>query len=75
MGNFILIFVYLFQDWLCKGEIYSITTSKLLNKIVINFASGFSSFLYSKIHWNNQLLYPIGAAWIGFELLFYSFIF
>jgi predicted permease len=77
MGNFILIFVYLFSGLaLQKVKFIPITTSKLLNKIAINFClPALALFYIPKIHWNNQLLYPIGAAWIGFGASFLFFYF
>jgi predicted permease len=77
MGNFILIFVYLFLGLaLQRVKFVPITTYKLLNKIAVNFClPALALFYIPKIHWNNQLLYPIGAAWIGFGASFLFFYF
>ncbi len=50
---------------------------KTLNKIVIYFCLPALALYYiPKIHWNNQLLFPIGVAWITFifSLLFFRFL-
>jgi hypothetical protein len=74
MGNFILIFVYLFSGLaLQKVKFIPLLPLNYLIKLGLILPSGFSSYIQNSL--NNQLLYPIGAAWIGFELLFYSFIF
>jgi predicted permease len=45
-----------------------------LNTIAVNFCLPALALYYiPKIHWNNQLLYPIGAAWIGFGASFLFF--
>lgn len=77
MGNFILIFVYLFLGLaLQRVKFIPVTTYKLLNKIAINFClPALALFYIPKIHWNNELLYPIGAAWIGFGASFLFFYF
>lgn len=77
MSNFILIFVYLFLGLaLQKVKFIPVTTYKLLNKIAVNLClPALALFYIPKIHWNNQLLYPIGAAWIGFGASFLFFYF
>lgn len=77
MSNFILIFVYLFLGLaLQRVQWIPATTYKLLNKIAINFClPALALFYIPKIHWNNELLYPIGAAWIGFGAAFLFFYF
>jgi predicted permease len=68
MNNIILIFVYIAAGLLLqKVKWFPTTTYKLLNKLVIYFClPALALFYIPKIHWNNQLLYPIGVAWIGF---------
>lgn len=47
---------------------------KILNKIVIYFClSAITLYHIPKIKWSNELLYPIGASWIGFILAFIFF--
>lgn len=75
MGNFILIFVYLFLGLaLQRVKWIPATTYKVLNKIAVNFClPALALFYIPKIRWNNELLYPIGAAWIGFGASFLFF--
>ncbi len=50
---------------------------KTLNTIVINICLPALALYYiPKIHWNNQLLFPIGVAWITFifSFLFFQFL-
>ena len=77
MNNFILIFVYLFLGLAFQRVKWiPATTFKVLNKIAVNFClPALALFYIPKIHWNNQLLYPIGAAWIGFGASFFFFYF
>lgn len=78
MTNFILIFVYLFLGLaLQRVKLVPYTFHKVLNKIAVNFClPALALFYIPKIHWNNELLYPIGAAWIGFgaSFLFFNFL-
>ncbi|UFH35429.1 AEC family transporter [Flavobacterium acetivorans] len=77
MYNFILIFFFLFLGLvLQRVKCFPTNTYKLLNKIVIFVCLPALALYYiPKIHWNNQLLYPIGVAWIGFlfSYLFFKF--
>lgn len=75
MINFVLIFVYLFIGLALQRVKWVPTTIyKVLNKIAVNFClPALALFYIPKIHWNNQLLYPIGAAWIGFGASFLFF--
>ena len=68
MNNIILIFVYIGAGLILqKVKWFPTSTYKLLNKLVIYFClPALALFYIPKIHWNNQLLYPIGVAWIGF---------
>ncbi|MGO4821552.1 MULTISPECIES: AEC family transporter [unclassified Flavobacterium] len=68
MNNIILIFVYIGAGLILqKVKWFPTTTYKFLNKLVIYFClPALALFYIPKIHWNNQLLYPIGVAWIGF---------
>lgn len=77
MINFVLIFVYLFIGLALQRVKWVPTTIyKVLNKIAVNFClPALALFYIPKIHWNNQLLYPIGAAWIGFGASFLFFYF
>lgn len=78
MSNFILIFFFLFLGLILQRIKWFPTNSyKLLNKIVIYVCLPALALYYiPKIHWNNQLLYPIGVAWLGFlfSYLFFSFL-
>lgn len=77
MNNFILIFFFLFLGLvLQRVKWFPTNTYKLLNKIVIFVCLPALALYYiPKIHWNNQLLYPIGVAWLGFlfSYLFFKF--
>jgi predicted permease len=77
MNNFILIFVYLILGLAMQRiKWIPISTSKVLNKIAVNFClPALALFYIPKIQWNNELLYPIGAAWIGFGASFVFFYF
>lgn len=69
MNNIILIFVYIVLGLILQRAKWfpTIPSYKLLNKLVIYFClPALALFYIPKIHWNNQLLYPIGVAWIGF---------
>jgi predicted permease len=75
MTNFILIFFYLILGIvLQRVKQFPTNSYKLLNKIVIYICLPALALYYiPKIHWNNQLLFPIGVAWIGFALSFVFF--
>jgi predicted permease len=54
-------------DYITKSQEVSTNSYKLLNKIVIYVClPALALYFIPKIHWNNQLLFPIGVAWIGF---------
>jgi hypothetical protein len=76
MNNIILIFIYI-AIGLILQRIKGFPVVKFfkgLNKIVIYFCLPALALYYiPKIHWNNQLLYPIAVAWIGFILSFLFF--
>lgn len=78
MSNFILIFFFLFLGLILQRIKWFPTNAyKLLNKIVIYICLPALALYYiPKIQWNNQLLYPIGVAWLGFlfSYLFFSLI-
>lgn len=78
MSNFILIFFYIFLGLLLQRAKWFPTASyKTLNKIVIYIClPALALFYIPKIHWNNQLLFPIGVAWITFifSFLFFRFL-
>jgi hypothetical protein len=75
MTNFILIFFYLILGIvLQRVKRFPTTTYKVLNKIVIYVClPALALYFIPKIHWNNQLLFPIGVAWIGFVVSFLLF--
>ena len=75
MTNFILIFLYLILGIvLQRVKRFPTTTYKVLNKIVIYVClPALALYFIPKIHWNNQLLFPIGVAWIGFVVSFLLF--
>ena len=76
MTNFILIFVFLFLGIVFQNiKGFPVTIYKLLNKIVIYICLPALALYYiPKIKWSNELLFPIGVAWIGFfvSYLFFS---
>lgn len=76
MNNIILIFIYIAVG-LVLQRIKGFPVLKVykgLNKLVIYFClPALALFYIPKIHWNNQLLYPIGVAWIGFAGAFILF--
>jgi predicted permease len=76
MNNIILIFIYIAVGLMLQ-RIKGFPVVKLykgLNKLVIYFClPALALFYIPKIHWNNQLLYPIGVAWIGFIFSFFFF--
>ena len=78
MNNFILIFFYIFLGLLLqRAKWFPTHIYKTLNKIVIYICLPALALYYMpKIHWNNQLLFPIGVAWITFifSFLFFRFL-
>lgn len=75
MGNIILIFFYLLLGVVLQRiKWFPSNSFKLLNKIVIYICLPSLALYYiPKIHWNNQLLYPIAVTWIGFGISFFFF--
>jgi hypothetical protein len=75
MTTFILIFFYLVLGIaLQRVKRFPTSSYKLLNKIVIYVClPALALYFIPKIHWNNQLLFPIGVAWIGFVVAFVLF--
>jgi predicted permease len=75
MTNLILIFFYLILGiTLQRVKRFPTNSYKLLNKIVIYVClPALALYFIPKIHWNNQLLFPIGVAWIGFVVAFLLF--
>jgi predicted permease len=77
MNNFILIFICLFLG-LVLQNIKQIPRNahKFLNWIVIYIClPALALYHIPKIKWDNQLLFPIGVAWIGFVVSFFFFSF
>jgi predicted permease len=77
MNNFILIFVCLFLGLILQ-YIKQIpqNTHKILNWIVIYIClPALALYHIPKIKWDNQLLFPIGVAWIGFVVSYFFFSF
>ena len=78
MNNFILIFVFLFLGLVFQNiKGFPTNIYKLLNKIVIYFCLPALALYYiPKIEGSNELLYPIGVAWITFAgaYLFFTFL-
>jgi hypothetical protein len=72
MTNLILIFLSNSWDYITKSQEVSYNSYKLLNKIVIYVCLP-SGFILHSENWNNQLLFPIGVAWIGFVVAFLLF--
>jgi predicted permease len=75
MINILLIFVFLLLGILLQNiNRFPKDTYKVLNKIVIYLClPALGLFYIPKIHWSNQLLFPIGIAWIGFIVSFLFF--
>lgn len=75
MINLILIFFYLILGiTLQRVKRFRTSSYKLLNKVVIYVClPALALYFIPKIHWNNQLLFPIGVAWIGFVVAFLLF--
>lgn len=78
MNNFILIFACLILGIILQNvKRFPVNSYKVLNTVVIYFCLPAMSLYYiPKIKWDNQLLFPIGVAWIGFAVsyLFFSFL-
>jgi predicted permease len=77
MNNFILIFVCLFLG-LFLQNVKQIPKNfhKTLNWIVVYICLPALALYYiPKIKWDNQLLFPIGVAWIGFIFAYFFFSF
>jgi predicted permease len=78
MNNFILIFICLFLGLILQNiKQIPQNTHKFLNWIVIYIClPALALYHIPKIKWDNQLLFPIGVAWIGFVVsyLFFSFL-
>ncbi|GIZ10141.1 AEC family transporter [Flavobacterium sp. UMI-01] len=78
MSNIIIIFVFLLLGILLQNlKSFPVTSAyKLLNKIVVTVCLPAIVLYYiPKLTWSNELLYPIGAAWISFILSFAFFYF
>lgn len=77
MNNFILIFVCLFLGLILQNiKQIPQNTHKILNRIVIYIClPALALYHIPKIKWDNQLLFPIGVAWIGFVISFFFFSF
>lgn len=75
MNNFILIFVFLFLGiFLQNIKQIPKNAHKVLNWIVIYICLPALALYYiPKIKWDNQLLFPIGVAWIGFIVSYFFF--
>jgi predicted permease len=75
MDNFILIFVCLFLGIILQNvKQLPKNAHKVLNWIVIYICLPALALYYiPKIKWNNQLLYPIAVAWIGFVVSYFFF--
>lgn len=78
MNNFILIFVCLLLGIILQNiKRFPANGYKMLNTVVIYICLPAMSLYYiPKIKWDNQLLFPIGVAWLGFgvSFLFFSFL-
>ena len=76
MNNFILIFACLLLGIVLQNvKRFPTNSYKVLNTVVIYICLPAMSLYYiPKIKWDNQLLFPIGVAWIGFAVsyLFFS---
>jgi predicted permease len=78
MNNFILIFACLLLGIILQNvKRFPVNSYKVLNTVVIYICLPAMSLYYiPKIKWDNQLLFPIGVAWIGFAVsyLFFRFL-
>ncbi|MCG9793225.1 AEC family transporter [Flavobacterium algicola] len=78
MFNFILIFVCLLLGIILQNiKVIPIAkVYKILNKIVVTICMpAIVLFYIPKLTWSNELLYPIGSAWISFIVAFVLFYF
>jgi predicted permease len=77
MYNFILIFVCLFLGLVLQNiKQLPQNTHKFFNWIVIYIClPALALYHIPKIKWDNQLLFPIGVAWIGFVISYFFFSF
>ncbi|WP_281323514.1 AEC family transporter [Flavobacterium aestivum] len=77
MNNFILIFVCLFLGLILQNvKLIPQNAHKILNKIVIYIClPALALYHIPKIKWDNQLLFPIGVAWIAFVISYFFFSF
>ncbi|MCW2119869.1 AEC family transporter [Flavobacterium sp. 7A] len=78
MFNIILIFVFLLLGIVLQNikRFPVLSAYKILNKIVVTVCLPAIVLYYiPKLVWSNELLYPIGAAWIGFVVAFLLFYF
>jgi predicted permease len=75
MINILLIFVFLLFGILLQNvNRFPKDAHKVLNKIVIYVClPALGLFYIPKIQWSNQLLFPVGVAWIGFVVSFVFF--
>ena len=75
MNNFILIFVFLFLGVILQNiKQIPKNAHKFLNWIVVYICLPALALYYiPKIKWDNQLLFPIGVAWIGFVVSYFFF--
>ncbi|MGA9638382.1 AEC family transporter [Flavobacterium sp.] len=78
MINIIIIFAFLLLGIILQNikKFPVLSTYKILNKIVITICLPAIVLYYiPKLTWSNDLLYPIGGAWIGFIVAFALFYF
>lgn len=77
MNNILLIFLFLAIGFILQNiKQFPTHFYKTLNKIVVNICLPALSLYYiPKIKWSNDLLFPIGAAWISFLVAFVFFYF
>jgi predicted permease len=77
MNNFIIIFICLFLGLILKNiQQIPQNAHKILNWIVIYIClPALALYHIPKIKWDNQLLFPIGVAWIGFVISYFFFSF
>ena len=75
MNNFILIFVCLFIGVVFQNiKQIPKNAHKFLNWIVVYICLPALALYYiPKVKWDNQLLFPIGVAWIGFVISYFFF--
>ncbi|WPR70186.1 AEC family transporter [Flavobacterium sp. NG2] len=78
MINIIIIFAFLILGIVLQNvkKFPVLDTYKLFNKIVVTICLPAIVLYYiPKLTWSNELLYPIGGAWIGFIVAFMLFYF